>query len=308
MCLRILDGIEFVGIAHIAIVRLPTHNPVPAVQRQVYGANGHRTLHIVVGLTVALQIIRIGVVGRVAVIAADTHPQSGQGEIVHTRRKAILIGGLELERRSCPVVNPLVAVEEHRIQASHHLQLIFHLAIAAPEADARIMPLRWQDGVLALRTVDGEIVQRLMVGIVQAYGHDNMTELQVGSLRKALVDPQLLEFHLTAFLLFIFPFSSLVGLVLNGRARTRMLEFNLRAQRPALSEIIAHVDHGMRDVELAMTGVVFVIGGRTVAVHVVAEKLTTVCHLAIAAHAQTVTLHMLHHAVTRIHLRYRSEE
>ena len=67
------------------------------------------------------------------------------------------------------------------------------------------------------------------MGIVQAYRHDDMTELQVGSLRKPFVDPQLLELDLAALLLFVFPFSSLVGLVLYGRARTRMLEFNLRA-------------------------------------------------------------------------------
>ena len=229
MGLRILDGVELMGVAHVAIVSLPTHHPVPAVKRQIDGADGHRALHIVVRFTIALQVVGIGIMGRIAVIAADTHTEARQHEIVHAGCKAVLVGGLELEGRTCPVVYPLIAVEEHRIQACHHLQLVFHLAIASPEADACIMPRRGQNGVLALRTVDGEIVQGLVMGIVQTYRDDNVAELQVGSLREPLVDPQLLEFDLATFLLFVFPFSRFVGLVLNGRTCTRMLEFDLRA-------------------------------------------------------------------------------
>ena len=55
-----------------------------------------------------------------------------------------------------------------------------------------------------------------MMGIVQAYGYDDMTELQVGSLREPFVNPQLLQFHLAAFFLFVFPLSSLVSLVFYG--------------------------------------------------------------------------------------------
>ena len=114
------------------------------------------------------------------------------------------------------MVDPLVAVEEHGIQTCHCLQLILHLTVTAPEGDARIVPRRWQDGVLALRTIDSEIIQGFVMGVVKAYGYDNVTELQVGGLRKAFVNPELLEFHLTAFLLFVFPFGSLIGFVLNG--------------------------------------------------------------------------------------------
>ena len=159
------------------------------------------------------------------------------------------------------MVNPLVTVEEHGIQSCHHLQFILHFAITAPERNTRIVPRRWQDSVLTFRTIDGKIVQRLMMGIVQTYGHDDMTELQVGSLREPFVDPQLLQFHFAAFLLFVFPLSSLIGLILDGRTRTSMLKLDFRAQCPTLSKIIAHVDYSMWDIKLTMTGVVLVILG-----------------------------------------------
>ena len=62
MGLRILDGVELICITHIAIISLTAHNPVPAVQRQVYGADGHRTFHIIIRFPRALQVVGIGVV------------------------------------------------------------------------------------------------------------------------------------------------------------------------------------------------------------------------------------------------------
>ena len=100
-----------------------------------------------------------------------------------------------------------------------------------------------------------------MMSIVQAYGYNDMTELQVGSLRESFVDPQLLQFHLATFLLLVFPFSCFVGLILDGRTRTSMLKLDFRAQCPTLSTIIAHVDYSMWDIKLTMTGVVLVILG-----------------------------------------------
>ena len=97
MGLGILDDVQLVGVAHIAIVGLSAYYPVPAVQRQVNRADGHRALHLVVGLAVALQVVGIGVVGRVAAVAAQAYAQPLRGVIVHTGSKAQLVGGLELE-------------------------------------------------------------------------------------------------------------------------------------------------------------------------------------------------------------------
>ena len=166
------------------------------------------------------------------------------------------------------------------------------------------MPGGGEDGVLALRTIHREIVQRLVLRVVQSYGHDDMSELQVDSLGELLVDPELLQFHLTAFLLLILPFGSLVGLVLNGRAGACMFELNLCSHGPPLTEVVTEVDHGVRDVELPMTGIVLVVGGGAVAVHMVAEELTGIADLPIATHTQFVSFRMLHHTVAGMGLCY----
>ena len=51
-----------------------------------------------------------------------------------------------------------------------------------------------------------------------------------------------------------------------------------------LTEVVTEVDHGVRDVELPMTGIVLVVGGGAVAVHVVAEELTCITNLPVAAY------------------------
>ena len=78
-----------------------------------------------------------------------------------------------------------------------------------------------------------------MVGVVQTYGHYDVTHTQVDSRRELLVNPYLLQFHLAAFLLLKLPLGSLVGLVLDGRAGAGVLELYLRAKRPAFAKVVA---------------------------------------------------------------------
>ena len=182
------------------------------------------------------------------------------------------------------MMNPLVAVEEHGIQSGHHHHLILQLPAASPEGKTRIVPGGGEDGVFTLGAIHREIVQWLVLCVVQSYGHNDMSELHVGRLGELLVDPELLQFHLTTFLLLILPFGSLVSLVLNGRAGACMFELNLRSHGPPLTEVVTEVDHSVRDVELPMTGIVLVVGGGAVAVHVVAEELTCITNLPVAAY------------------------
>ena len=101
------------------------------------------------------------------------------------------------------------------------------------------MPCGRQYGVLTLGTIDGEVVERLVMGIVQTHRHYEVSYLQVGGSRELLVDPELLQLYFATFLLLTFPLGCLVGLVFNGRARARVLKLYLGAQRPALAEVIA---------------------------------------------------------------------
>ena len=59
----ILNGIQLIRITHIAIIGLSTNNPVPAIQRHVDGTNSDCTLHFIVGLSIALQVVGVGIVG-----------------------------------------------------------------------------------------------------------------------------------------------------------------------------------------------------------------------------------------------------
>ena len=97
VCLGILDGVDGIDIAHVAIVGLSADNPVPAVQRHIYRADGHRTLHLVVAFAFALDVVGEGVVHRVAKIATQTEAQSGHRIIVDAGCTAKLVGRLELE-------------------------------------------------------------------------------------------------------------------------------------------------------------------------------------------------------------------
>ena len=63
----------------------------------------------------------------------------------------------------------------------------------------------------------------------------------------------------------------------------------------------------MGNVELAVTGIVFVILWGTVTVDMVAEELAAIGNLAITTYTQPVSLYMQHHTVGCILLRRSSE-
>ena len=69
---------------------------------------------------------------------------------------------------------------------------------------------------------------------------------------EALLDPELFQFNLTAFLHFRLPFSRFFKLLLDSAAGAGMLEFYLRLHGPALSEVITQIDDSMRDIKASM--------------------------------------------------------
>ena len=68
-----------------------------------------------------------------------------------------------------------------------------------------------------------------------------------------------------------------------------MLELYLRAEAPALAEVIPNIDDGMRNIKASVAGVVLMLFGLTVAAYVVAEVVAREYGLAIAAHAQSLS-------------------
>ena len=118
------------------------------------------------------------------------------------------------------------------------------------------MPCTGQNGILALGTIHGEEVEWFVVSIIQAYWNHDMTESDIGRARKGLLNPELLELYLSAFLCFLFPLATFLVFLLVGKASTAMFELNLCTQRPALAKVITQIDDSMGYVETSVTGVV----------------------------------------------------
>ena len=78
-----------------------------------------------------------------------------------------------------------------------------------------------------------------MVRIVQSYGHNDVACPQVKGARKALLQPELLQFYLASLFGFNFPFASFLIFALIGRAASSMLKLNLCAHAPSLSEVVS---------------------------------------------------------------------
>ena len=174
--------------------------------------------------------------------------------------------------------------------------------MASPEADARVVPRGGEHRVLALGAVDGEEVERLVVGVVQSHGHDNVPQLHVGPVGETLVEPELLDFHLSAFLYLVLVFAALVVFHFDGRTRARVLKLYFGAHGPPLSEVVAQIDHGVGDVKPSVALVVFVSRSVLVAVVAVAVEHAAVGHFTISAHTQAIAFDVVRHRVGCVHL------
>ena len=266
---------------------------------EVEGSDEH--LSLVFGIH-PCSIARIAVADALAIVAAQTDAQSGDAVVVEAQGYTIFIGHIIFQWRCRSFMYPSCVGKVVGVQASQQLCLIAEIARAAKKADSCLVPCGGQYGVFAFRTVNREEVQWLMMGIVQAHRHDDMSETQVGCTREGLLNPELLEFHLAAFLYFLFPFAAFLVFFLVGQSVAAMLKFYFRAEFPALAKVITQIDDHMRKVKTAMAGIVLVLFGLTVAAHVVAEEIPRVGHLTIAANAESLAVGMVHHAVTGIDL------
>ena len=82
--------------------------------------------------------------------------------------------------------------------------IVTEVAGMAPERNASLMPCAGENSVLTFGTIDGEEIERLVVGIGQTYGHDDMAGTYVGKASERLLNPELLKLYFaTAFLLLL---------------------------------------------------------------------------------------------------------
>ena len=168
---------QFGSITQITVVGLSANNPVVGIIGEVNRSDSHFSF---IGCTSAVGIVRIGVADAVTIVAAQSDAQAWNRIIVDAQCCTIFICDIELHRRLMSLVNPTHIRKLVGIQACQKLGFITEILVTAPERHTRLMPCRGHDGILAFRTVDGEITQWFVVGIVQAYGHHNMTDADVG--------------------------------------------------------------------------------------------------------------------------------
>ena len=137
-----------------------------------------------------------------------------------------------------PFVYPAHIGEVVGIQTGHQLGLVAEIAVATPETHTGLVPGAGQYGVLTLRTGHSEKVQRLVVGIVQTHRHHNVAGPDVGMLTERLLNPELLQFHLAAFLGLLLPLAAFLVFLLVGDAGAAVLKLYLRAEGPALAKVV----------------------------------------------------------------------
>ena len=76
-----------------------------------------------------------------------------------------------------------------------------------------------------------------------------------------------------------------------------MLEFYLGAERPAFAEVVAQIDHSVRNIEAPVRGIVLVELGTGVSEHIITVKIAAVGGLAVAADTEAIALDVLPYTV-----------
>ena len=135
----------------------------------------HATFDVVVGLrayllslgvvVVTLHVVGKSVVHRLSVVSTQSQSQTIGDIVVQSCGKAVFVGHFVFKWASGTCIDPSVAAELEAVESGKQLSLIAELPGASPETHARVVPCRGQNGVFALRAIDGEEVEWLVVGV-----------------------------------------------------------------------------------------------------------------------------------------------
>ena len=101
-----------------------------------------------------------------------------------------------------------------------------------------------------------------------------MSEAEIGSTRKSLLNPELLKLYLATFLCFLFPLAAFFIFLLVCKTGTTVFKLNLGTERPALSEVVTQIDYCMRNIETPMTGIVSMLLWLTIPTYMITIKIT----------------------------------
>jgi len=124
------------------------------------------------------------------------------------------------------------------------------------------------------------------MGIGQAYGHHDVTDLYVQFGPKGLLDPELFQLDFSALFGLLFPLAPFFGFLLIGCARASVFELDLAAHLPSLAEIVREVNHGVGNVEPPMVLTVALHMARLILIYIVAVKIAGIGYLRIAPYLE----------------------
>ena len=110
-----------------------------------------------------------------------------------------------------------------------------------------------------------------------------MAQFDVGPWGKRFLNPELFQFHLSAFLYLFLIFSALIAFHFHGTSRPGVLKFYFCAQLPAFPEVVAQIDDGMRDVETPVAGVIFIQVGLSITILIITVEVARIGHLTVSA-------------------------
>ena len=245
-------GGDETGIAEPPIVEVATNEEPAVVVVEVESADSKSAFGIAelggFGVDVGNDIV----VECVAQVAAETEAQAGDAQIVDAESTGQAVGRPELVGGGGAVVNPAGFVVEVAVESRQQLGFVAPVASSAPERDAGFVPGAGQYGVFPLRTVNAEEFVGSVVVVGHADWNNDVSGADIEGIAERLLYPELLEGYFATTLYFLFELAGFLGLLLDGSFNTTMFELYFGTHAPAVTEIVAQHDDGMRYVDTAV--------------------------------------------------------
>ena len=120
------------------------------------------------------------------------------------------------------------------------------------------------------------------------YGYHYVPGSDIEVAAKRFLQPELLQGHFAASFNLLFEFACLLGLFLYSGFHSAMLEFNLGAHGPAMTEIVAQHDDGMRKIDPRIAFGIGIAFGMRIAEYIVRVEMTAENCLAVASYGKAV--------------------
>ena len=282
VCRKILvEGCNLISIRQMRHKRVSANGQIAAAVLEIERANGEHTFNLFVFCSNALErIIKCG-----AAVSACRQSKSANRLEINACRTSVTVGNFEFVGTCRAVFHEAIGAKPLGIEPRQKHRLIAHFPDLSPHAHARLVPRARQHTAFAFGAVNGVKLNRHMVLVHSAHGHNHFAHTNVQFRAKTLLQPELLESNLAATLNFSLVLARLVGVNLNRRLDPAVLKLNLGAHCPAAAEVVANINDHVRQVELPVAIVVFVLFGETVAVEVSAVEIARRHGLAVSANS-----------------------